>query len=219
MSNIVIGQVEQYIRGLVPERAGLLKEIEDEARAEGIPIVQPEVGQLLLCLARLRGARRVLEVGTATGYSALWLIQGLGQEGTLTTIELDPVRARKARENFQRWFGGSTGPIALLEGDALEILPSLQGPFDLIFVDAAKGQYPEFLQQVERLLVPGGLLVADNVLFRGMVAKQDEEVDRRYRTLVRRLREFLKRLTGHPGWDTSVLPIGDGVALSYKRKI
>lgn len=217
MSNIVVGQVEQYIRGLVPERAGLLKQIEEEARAEEIPIIQPEVGQLLLCLARLRGARRVLEVGAATGYSALWLAQGLGEEGTLTTIELDPARARKARENFEQWFGGSAGPVTLLEGDALQILPSLKGPFDMIFVDAAKGQYPEFLRQVERLLAPGGVLVADNVLFRGMVARPEEDVERRYRTLVRRLREFLERLTGHPDWDTSVLPIGDGVALSYKR--
>lgn len=217
MGNIVIDQVEEFIRQLVPDRTGLLLEIEAEARAEGIPIVQPEVGQLLLCLVRLQGARRILEIGSATGYSALWLAQGLGQEGTLTTIELDPGRAGRARENFRRWFGGSTGPITLLEGDALQILPSIAGPFDLIFVDAAKGQYPEFLQQIERLLVLGGVLVADNVLFRGMVAREDEHVDRRYRTLVRRLRQFLERLAGHPDWDTSVLPIGDGVSLSFKR--
>jgi predicted O-methyltransferase YrrM len=159
----------------------------------------------------------VLELGTATGYSAIWLARGLGPHGTLTTIELDPNRAEQARNNFKRWFGETVGTITLLEGDALAILPTLENPFDLIFIDAAKGQYPDFLQQVERLLVPGGVLVADNVLFRGMVDKQQEQIEKRYRTLVRRLRQFLELLLKHPDWDTTILPLGDGVSLSYKR--
>ncbi len=216
MSEIVSDQVEDFLRGLLPERTGFLQQLEAEAKLEGVPIVQPEVGQLLLSLVRIKGARRILEVGTATGYSALWMAQGLGNGGTLTTIELDAGRAAQARTHFNQWFG-SAGPVTLLEGDAREILPKLKGTYDLVFLDAAKGQYPEFLRQVESLLAPGGVLVADNVLFRGMVAQEDAQIPKRYRTLVRRLQEFLKVLSTETQWETTILPIGDGVLVSYKK--
>ncbi|HEX3033064.1 MAG TPA: O-methyltransferase, partial [Bacillota bacterium] len=157
----------------------------------------------------------------------LWLALGAGEAGSVTTIELNPERAEQARANLLQadrevWtpaFPSKPAPITLREGDALEVMPGLEGPFDLIFVDAAKGQYPGFLSQVEGLLRVGGLLVADNVLFRGLVALQPQEVDRRFRTLVGRLRSFLETISTQKGWDTSILPIGDGVSVSCKVEV
>lgn len=227
MSNIVNTGVEQYLRGMLPPRTGLLSQIEEHAKLARVPIVQPEVARLLFFLAGRKKGGRVLEIGTATGYSALWLALGTGETGQVTTIELAADRATLARENFSRlkteeWaatFRDRPAGITLLEGDALQVMPTLEGLFDLIFVDAAKGQYPGFLSQAERLLSVGGLLVADNVLFRGLVALPGQEVDKRYRTLVTRLKTFLETITTKECWDTTILPIGDGVSVSCKVKV
>lgn len=225
--NIVSEGVEQYLRGMLPSRTGLLGRIEEHAIAARVPIVQPEVARLLLFLAGRKKGGRILEIGTATGYSALWLALGTGEKGQVTTIELAAERAALARDNFSQletedWastFRDRPASITLLEGDALQLMPTMEGFFDLIFVDAAKGQYPGFLSQAERLLSVGGLLVADNVLFRGLVALPSQEVDKRYRTLVGRLRNFLDSITTKECWDTTILPIGDGVSISCKVKV
>lgn len=227
MSNIVNEGVEQYLRGMLPPRTGLLQQIEEHALSARVPIVQPEVARLLFFLASRKKGGRILEIGTATGYSALWLALGTGELGQVTTIELAADRAALARDNFslvekEAWahqFRDRPAGITLLEGDALQLMPTLEGFFDLIFVDAAKGQYPGFLSQAERLLSVGGLLVADNVLFRGLVALPDQEVDKRYRTLVGRLRTFLETVTTKECWDTTILPIGDGVSVSCKVEV
>lgn len=213
MSGIVYPEVESYLRGLIPETSGLLGEIEKKALAEQVPIVTPEVARLLHFLVASRGAKRILEVGTAVGYSTLWLAFAGGEESKVTTIDWNLFRAEEAEANFRQ--AGVTKRIQLLKGDAREIIPGLQGPFDFIFLDAMKNHYPEILPMVVKLLSPGGLLVADNVLFRGMVAL--EEVPDKYKRGVGNLRQFLDELTNHPQLETVILPLGDGVSLSQKR--
>lgn len=203
----------EYIRNTIKKNTGILKELEDYAEENNIPIIQPEVASLLLILARLVNAERVLEVGTAIGYSAILMSQALKQGGRIDTIEKYPVMIDRARENIDR--AGLKNVINLIAGDAAEILPLLNCRYQLIFLDAAKGQYPEFLPHCLRLLGEGGLLVSDNILYKGMIAN-DKLVVRRKKTIVNRLRGYLDTICSMEELETSVLPVGDGVAVSFK---
>jgi predicted O-methyltransferase YrrM len=156
--------LEKCFSGLTPDRDELLKELEARAERENIPIVGPVVGRLLSILTRLAGGRRVLELGTATGYSALHIAQGLASDGSLVSLEHDPGRADEARANFQR--AGVDSQIRVLAGDALGELENMTGPFDLVFIDIEKADYVRALPHLYRLLRPGGLLVADNTGFK-----------------------------------------------------
>ncbi len=159
---------------------------------------------------------RVLEVGTAVGFSALLMSEYLPEGAVITTIENYEKRIPIARENFRR--AGKEEQITLLPGDAAEVLKTLEEPYDFIFMDAAKGQYIHFLPEVLRLLTPGGLLVSDNVMQDGSVIESRFCVERRDRTIHARMREYLYELKHHALLETSIVPLGDGVALSVKKE-
>ena len=162
---MLIEDTERYFEGLVPARDGLLLELEQEAEREGIPIVGPVVGRLLHLLTGLMGARLVLEMGTASGYSALHLASALGPEGRLICLESDPEMVRRARRNLER--AGLFQQVEVVPGPALETASGLSGPFDLVFLDFNKEEYLPALDQAHRLLRIGGLVVADNTTYAG----------------------------------------------------
>jgi predicted O-methyltransferase YrrM len=215
MSSVNEDYITSYIRDITPQRTGQLKILEDYARENNVPIIEPEVGQLIKVLLKLHKPKEILEVGTAIGYSALLMAHSLQGDWSITTMERNPQMIEKARENFRE--SGLEDRIRIIEGDARETFPHLTKKYDFIFLDAAKGQYMEFLGYAKDLLKPGGLIVSDNVLYKGMVAS-DDLVVRRKRTIVNRLREFLEYISNMQGYTSSVLPLGDGVALTYKEE-
>ncbi len=204
-----------YIRSLDQGNTPFLNEIEREAREAGVPVIRPETQRLLRFLLQMQKPRRILEVGCAVGFSAL-LMSEYGPRGNhITTIENYEKRILKAKENFAK--AGKEGEITLLTGDAADILKELEGSYDLIFMDAAKGQYLSFLPEVMRLLAPDGLLVSDNVLQEGDILESRYAVTRRDRTIHARMREYLYRITHDPRLETVIWPVGDGVAASKMR--
>jgi predicted O-methyltransferase YrrM len=216
MDSILPEMYTQFLRECLPLRQGTWRKIEEEALAAHIPIVQPEVGNLLAFLVELIGAKSILEIGTAVGYSTLYLADGLGAGGMVTTIEIDEERAFAARENFKR--AGIEDKVHSLIGDAAEVMEYMNQTFDLIFLDAAKGQYEALLPKCLRLLRDGGLLIADNVFFGGMVI--DPEIYRQKKvTIIKNLQSFLKEVTFHPALNTVIIPLGDGVSISRKREV
>lgn len=186
-----------------------------QAVADRVPVIRTETGSLLRFLLALKRPSSILEVGTAVGYSALLMSEYMPENCHITTIEKYEKRIPIAKENFRR--AGRQDRITLLEGDAADILKELDMPFDLIFMDAAKGQYPHFLPEAVRLLAPGGILVSDNVLQEGDVIESRYAVTRRDRTIHARMRDYLYELTHHEFLETAVLPVGDGVTLSVKK--
>lgn len=203
----------QYIHQLLPERDPLLQQLEKRARELYIPILDPVSAGFLEVFLRGVQPQNVLEVGTAIGYSTIRIARAV--PGTVTTIERDAGRAAEARENVAR--AGLAGRVNLLEGDAFALLPRL-GMFDLIFLDAAKGQYPRFLKLLLHHLREGGWLISDNVFFLGLVPGE-REVKHKLRTIVHRLREYNHILSTHPQLETAFLPLGDGMALSWKKEL
>lgn len=204
-------QVVTYLRSFVPERDELLQEIERQAEADYIPILDLETAGFLRVFLQIARPQAILELGTAIGYSGIWMARNT--EAHVTTIERDLVRSAQARANFER--AGLQERITLLEGDALELIEGL-GEFDLMFLDAAKGQYPRFLELIGPHLKPGGILLSDNVLFQGLVSGEPE-VKHKLRTMINRLREYNRLLADHPQYETTFLPLGDGLAVSVKR--
>ncbi len=208
--NINHEYIIRYLRGLLPERGGLPGELEQYAKAHEVPISRPECMKLLELLIQIGKIHRVLEVGCAIGYSAICMANA-GSD-SVDTIELSDEMADRAEENIRA--AGLAERIRVYRGDAGEILPTLTGPYDLIFMDAAKAQYGEFFPHCMRLMPVGGILVSDNVLYQGMTAT-DELVLHRKRTIVKRLRGYLEMISNHPCLETAVLPVGDGMAISY----
>ena len=204
-----------FIRSLDEGNTTFLNEIEVEAREAGVPIIRPETQRLLRFLLEMQKPCRILEIGCAVGFSALLMSEYGMSESRITTIENYEKRIRQARENFKR--AGKEEKITLLEGDAAKILPTLTGPYDMIFMDAAKGQYLAFLPEVMRLLSPEGLLISDNVLQEGDILESRYAVTRRDRTIHSRMREYLYRITHDPRLETVILPVGDGLAVSKMR--
>ncbi len=206
--------IVEYIRATVKPNNGLLAELEEFASVNHVPIIQPEVAALMKVIGQLKQPTKILEVGTAIGYSSILFSGYLKQNGVIDTIERNEEMIEIARKNIK--LAGKQNTINVIAGDALDVLACLDKRYDMIFIDAAKGQYNEFFEQCKRMLVPGGLLVSDNVLYKGMIASE-ELVVRRKRTIVARMRDFLKTLCEDEGFETSIIPIGDGVALSYKK--
>ena len=211
---IVEERVTSFIRSMIPDTEGVLGEIEREAVADEVPIIRKETREWMKTLLLTKRPQYVLEVGTAVGFSAIYMSRYLPAEGHITTIEKWEPRIEKAKENFKR--AGVEDKITLLEGDAAAILKGLMGKYDFIFMDAAKGQYINFLPDVLRLLSEGGVLVSDNVLQDGEVLDSRYVVDRRNRTIHARMREYLYMLKQHEHLETSIIPLGDGVAFSVK---
>jgi predicted O-methyltransferase YrrM len=201
----------RYLDALLPPRDPLLAEMEEHAAAHDVPISDPEVGRLLTVLARARSARRILEVGTAIGYGAVCMARG-APEAEVLTLEADPQMAAVARGFFAR--AGLGERLEVREGRALDLLHGLQGPFDLVYLDAAKREYRRYLDAVLPLLPVGGLLVADNLLWKGRVAEPGEERDEDADAL----RTFNGYLMIHPQLAAVVLPLGDGVGLAAKTR-
>lgn len=205
-----------YINSLDAGNSPLLEEIEAEAQHAFVPIIRKETQQLLKLLLAMNCPERILEVGTAIGFSALLMEDSNPVPCRITTIENYAKRIPIAKANFLR--AGKENVIELLEGDASLILKDLTEAYDFIFMDAAKGQYIHFLPEVMRLLSPGGVLVSDNVLQDGDIIESRFAVTRRNRTIHKRMREYLYRLTHSDSLTTSVLPVGDGVTVSVKKK-
>ena len=214
MSEITYDYMEEYIRGLIPERDGTLKEIEDFAIENRVPIVQKETGVFLEFMTSMKKPKRILELGTAVGFSSILMYEASGTEPEIITIERDEKMIELATLNLEKF--NLNHKIKIEQGDCLEVLEKLKEPFDLIFMDAGKGHYNHFLPHCLRLLEKDGIIVADNVLFRGMVASQ-ELVKRRKITIVKRMRTYLELVTQDKDLITSVIPMGDGIAVTKRR--
>ena len=212
---IVDERLVTYINSLDAGNTAMLDQIEREATADYVPIIRKEMQSFLKFLLAMKKPARILEVGTAVGFSAILMAEDDPVPCQITTIENYEKRIPIARENFKR--AGKEAQIALLEGDAAEVLKTLEGPYDFIFMDAAKGQYIHFLPEILRLLAKDGVLVSDNVLQDGDVIESRFAVTRRNRTIHKRMREYLYTLTHSEELVTAVLPVGDGITLSTRR--
>lgn len=213
---ITVPEVEAYLHQLVPERSALLQELERHAEQEGIPIMQLPALQFLSTLVAIKQPKRILEVGTAIGYSAIWLAKA-APYARITTMELDNGRVSRAMENFEK--ANLRDRVEVIAGDAREGLPE-HYKFDFIFIDAAKGQYANFFDLYFPHLEEHGLLVCDNVLFRGMVADNEagnKADNKRLKPMIRKLQEFNRFLMEHPLLQTSIVPVGDGVAVCVRK--
>lgn len=212
---IVEERMVSYICSLEQENSEILETIEKEALDANVPIIRKEMQSFLKVLLGIKRPASVLEVGAAVGFSAILMSEHVPADTKITTIENYEKRIPIARNNFKR--AGKEEQITLLEGDAMEILKTLEGPFDFIFMDAAKGQYPAYLPEILRILRDGGVLVSDNVLQDGDIIESRFAVERRDRTIHSRMREYLYTLKHHPQLESSVIPLGDGVAVSVKK--
>lgn len=212
---IVDERMVTYIRSLEVPESAVIEAIEQEALRDRVPIIRKEMQSFLKVLLMIKRPMRILEVGAAVGFSSILMSEYMPEGGHITTIENYDKRIPIARANFKR--AGKEEQIDLIEGDALEVMHDLEGPYDLIFVDAAKGQYIHYLPEVMRLLGTDGVLVSDNVLQEGDIIESRFAVERRNRTIYSRMREYLYELKHHDQLQTSIIPLGDGVALSVKR--
>lgn len=212
---IVDERIVTFINSLETQNSEILETVEKEALASHVPIIRKEMQSFLKVLLAMHAPRSILEVGTAVGFSALLMSEYAPADCRITTIENYEKRIPAARENFRR--AGKEGQITLIEGDALEVLKKLEGSYDFIFMDAAKGQYIHYLPEVLRLLKYGGVLVSDNVMQDGEVIESRFAVERRNRTIHARMREYLYELKHTEELLTSILPLGDGVAVSVKK--
>ena len=212
---IVDERLVTYINSLDTGNTKVLDAIEQEALDSYVPIIRKSMQSFLKLLLAMKKPKRILEVGTAVGFSSIFMAEYNPVPCEIVTIENDEKRVPIARENFKR--AGKEQQITLIEGDATEVLKTLEEPFDLIFMDAAKGQYIHFLPDILRLLKTGGTLVSDNVLQDGDIIESHYVVTRRNRTIHKRMREYLYELTHREDLVTAVLPVGDGITVSEKR--
>ena len=212
---IVDERLVTYLHSLESENSEILETIEKEALADHVPIIRKETQSFLKVLLRMKKPKRILEVGTAVGFSAILMSDQVSEDCKIDTIENYDKRIPIARENFKR--AGKNSQITLIEGDAMEVMKHLTEPYDMIFMDAAKGQYIAYLPEVMRLLKEDGVLISDNVLQDGDVIESRFAVERRDRTIHSRMREYLYVIKHHQELETSVIPLGDGVALSVRK--
>ena len=211
---IVEERMTTFINSLDPGNPDYLNELEKFALETYVPIIRKDMQAYMKFLLKQCKPKKILEVGTAIGFSAL-LMSEYAPMAHITTIENYEKRIPIARDNFKKY--GKSEIIDLIEGDAMEILPTLEGTYDFIFMDAAKGQYINFLPEIMRLLSPGGLLVSDNVLQDGEIIESKYAVVRRDRTIHTRMRDYLYELKHMDGLTTAILPVGDGVTVSVKE--
>ncbi len=214
---IVEERMRTYINSLDPGNTEFLENLEKDALSSGVPIIRREMQSFIKVLLAVKKPKRILEVGTAVGFSTLLMCEYGLPDLEITTIENYEKRIPVAKENFLR--AGRNVQITLLEGDAGQILKELEGKYDLIFMDAAKGQYIHWLEDVIRLLAPEGILLSDNVLQEGELIESHYLVERRNRTIYKRMREYLYTLKHDKRLMTSILPLGDGAALSIKMPL
>lgn len=213
---IVDERVVSYINSLEQENNKVLAEIEREAHKDSVPIIRKEMESFLRVMLAVKRPKKILELGTAVGYSAILMSECMDKDAKIVTIENYEKRIPIAKENILK--AGQSERIELLEGDALEIMPLLEKEqFDFVFMDAAKAQYIYFLPEVLRLMKEGAVLITDNILQEGDLVQSKYVVRRRDRTIHKRMREYLEVVKNHPALETSIVPIGDGITISVKR--
>ena len=215
MNNIVNERVVSFINSFDTGDSPVCMSIEEEARRDMVPIIRKEMASFLKVILSVKKPVNILEIGTAVGYSAVLMGENTGDDTRITTIENYDVRIPIARQNFVR--AGVDSKITLIEGDALEVLKTLTGPYDFIFMDAAKAQYITILPDVIRLLDKDGILITDNVLQEGDIIESRYAVTRRNRTIYERMREYLYAVTHSDELTTSIVPIGDGITISIRK--
>ena len=217
-NSIVNDRVSSFIRSFYPDDEGFLRELYASAKERRIPVIREDTRELFRLLLSMQKPDRILEIGTAVGYSAL-LMHSCCPLASITTMELDPERIVEAKENFRKCGvlaeTEEEGRLLLLEGDAAELLKTLTGTYDFIFVDAAKAQYTYYLPELLRLSKYGTVILSDNVLQEGNILESHFSVEKRDRTIHDRMREYLFRITHTEGLTTSILPVGDGVAVTH----
>ena len=187
-----------------------LEKIKQKALEDHIPIIMDDTLEVIEKKLKENPPKRILEIGAAVGYSAMCFSEFLAQDGVIDTIERDEERIQEAKENFKKV--GVEDKIKLYEGDAVEILPTLNEKYDMVFIDAAKGKYPFFLKEALRMIKPTGVILADNILYKGYVMSDYNK--HKQRTAVRNLREYIKEVTEAPNLETEILEVGDGLAVS-----
>jgi predicted O-methyltransferase YrrM len=216
MGQIVPDAVERYLEGLNRLGDPVLQEIMRDGLEKRLPLIDAEVGALLRVLTTAVAATRILEIGTAIGYSGIWLAGALPPNGLLLTVEVDPERAQLARQNFAR--AGLADRASVMVGDAERMLAKVAGPFDVIFQDGDKHQYGPMLDRLIERLRPGGLLITDNVLWDGEVAPGFIAEPKRDVKATQAIADYNERISHHPQLMTTIVPLRDGVSISVKRR-
>lgn len=212
---IVNERIVSYIHSLERSNGEVCDEIEEFAHQTNVPIIRKEMESFLRVLIEIKKPKRILELGTAIGYSAILMANTMSEDCRITTIENYDKRIPIARDNFKR--AGVEEKVELLEGDALEILQKINEPYDFVFMDAAKARYLVYLKEIMRLLPVGGILIADNVLQDGELVESRYAVERRNRTIHSRMREYLYEVKNMKELETTIIPIGDGITLSVRK--
>ncbi|MDT2702636.1 O-methyltransferase [Enterococcus dongliensis] len=213
---IINEDILHYLRTEQKSLTGALGELEELAHENGVPVIPHETVVFLQFLLRQKRPKTVLEIGTAIGFSASLMAETLGEDAKITTIDRFPLMIEKAKKNFEKL--DLTEQITLLEGDAADLLSSLEGPYDFIFMDSAKAKYITFLPECLRLLADDGILMVDDIFQAGTILQPIEEIPRKNRAIHRKLNEFLAEITKSPELSSTLLPLGDGVALISKNK-
>ncbi|MBQ8956774.1 MAG: O-methyltransferase [Lachnospiraceae bacterium] len=208
------GRISEFIKQYI-QTDGKLQELRKKASLEGVPVIREETEAFLRCVVVLTKPRRILELGTATGYSSIMMARAdESREVMIDTVEDWEIRIPAAEANIRE--AGLSGRINLIKGDALEIMKDLEASYDLVFIDAAKGQYPDYLAETMRLTRKGSVIIADNILQGGEIMESKFIVERRDRTIHKRMREFLDMVSNDERLDTSILPVGDGITFSVR---
>ena len=213
---IVDERIVTYMHSLEKPKHSTPGQIEQQAHIDGVPIIRKEMESFLRVMLTITKPKRILELGTAVGYSAILMSEAIEKDASIITIENYEKRIVQARDNFKK--ADKEDVITMLEGDAMEIMPGLEGDsFDFVFMDAAKAQYIHFLPEVMRLMKKGAVLITDNVLQEGDIIQSKYVVRRRDRTIHKRMREYLEVVKNHPELETTIVPIGDGITISVKK--
>lgn len=213
--NINYPHIVEYLNKTLPESKGLLKEMEDYAKEFNVPIIQKEVRSLLGMLLKYKAPKYILELGTAIGYSSIFFSGYLAYGGKITTLEREADYYEIARSNIKK--SGREDVIEVVFGDAFETVKTLKGTYDMIFMDANKSMYKYYFDVLFPMLNPGGIIVCDNILYKGMVSN-DDLAPRKQNTIINNIRDFLEFISHHPQLETSIIPIGDGVSVSVKEE-
>ena len=213
--SVINNDVREFLRNAQKPLSGILGEIEEDAHERRVPIIPHETVVFLNLLLGQLKPNQILEIGTAIGFSSSLMAQHVGENGQVTTIDRYEKMFQEAKVNYEKQ--GVTDKVTLLEGDAADILPTLEGPYDLIFMDSAKSKYYDFLPECMRLLKVGGMLIVDDVLQGGTILEPKENIPRKVRTIHRKLNLFLDVVMKHPSIESSILPLGDGLLLIVKK--
>ncbi len=216
MEGISFERISSFVKSYISDDEGLLGQIYSEAIRDRVPVMRPETREFLKTQLIMKKPMQLLEIGTAVGYSSIYMSQFLGEGGKITTIELDEERVKIARTNIEAM--DLSQVISVIQGDAYEVLKTLpDDTYDFAFVDAAKGQYINYYPDVMRVIKAGGIIISDNILQDGDVLESHFTVDKRNRTIHDRMREYIYTITHDERLDTAILSVGDGVAISVKK--